>query len=173
MEAELIRWDLWSVIAFEEDIDGKSDVEVEAAHAQWLANRPVKTMSEVRLEIIARVMDLQLDHFLLLRDPKAIWDTLAGIHVTHGLVTRLALWRKFLCLVKDEKELMATWIGRVKHAAFQLVAISVVVLDEDWILVLTNRLDDSYESLVISLDSTSPQDLTLKYVVDQLLNDEM
>ncbi len=47
------------------------------------------------------------------------------------------------------------------------------VSDEDRILALTNGLDDTYESFVISLDSTAPQNLTLDYVVDRLLNDEM
>ena len=31
--------------------------------------------------------------------------------------------------------------------------ISVKVTDEDWILTLTNGLDDSYDSFIISLDS--------------------
>ncbi|KJA26440.1 hypothetical protein HYPSUDRAFT_180619, partial [Hypholoma sublateritium FD-334 SS-4] len=99
--------------------------------------------------------------------------TLAGIHVARGLATRLALRRSFLRLVKDEAETMSAWVGRVKRMAFQLVAIGVVVSDEDRILALTNGLDDTYEAFVISLDSTHPKNLTLDYVVDRLLNDEM
>lgn len=173
MEAELIRRDLWSVIVCEEDLVGKSDEEVDTARAQWLIKRTTKKMAEARSEIVARVCDSQLDHFLMLKDPKVIWETLAGIHVARGLATRLALRRKFLRLVKDEAETMSAWVGRVKRMAFQLVAIGVEVSDEDRILALTNGLDDTYESFVISLDSTAPQNLTLDYVVDRLLNDEM
>lgn len=173
MEAELIRRDLWSAVVVDEELDGKSEAEVAAAVAAWKAKRTSKKMAEARAEIVARVSDTQLDHFLLLRDPKEIWETLAGIHVARGLATRLALRRKFLRLVKDEKENMSAWIGQVKRMGFQLATIGVEVSDEDRILALTNGLDDSYESFVISLDSTLPQDLTLTYVVDRLLNDEM
>lgn len=173
MEAELIRRDLWSVIALEEDLEGKTKEEVEAAQLQWITKRSAKKMAEARSEIVARVSDSQLDHFLTLKDPMKIWETLAGIHVARGLATRLALRRKFLRLVKEGDETMSAWIGRVKRMAFQLVAIGVDVSDEDRILALTNGLDDSYEAFVISLDATQPQNLTLEYVVDRLLNDEM
>ncbi len=105
MEAELIRRDLWSVIVCDEDdLVGKTDEEVNAARVQWLNKRTAKKMAEARSEIVARVCDSQLDHFLMLKDPKVIWETLAGIHVARGLATRLALRRKFLRLVKDEGE---------------------------------------------------------------------
>ena len=40
-------------------------------------------------------------------------------------------------------------------------------------MALTNSLEDSYESFIISLDSTPTHDLMLAYIVDRLLNDEM
>jgi hypothetical protein len=49
---------------------------------------------------------------------------------------------------------MSAWVGRVKALSFKLEDIQVVMTDEDRILALTNGLDDSYGSFVISLDAT-------------------
>jgi hypothetical protein len=173
MEAELVHRDLWSGITFDEEVDGKTDAEVAAAKDSWKAKRSSKKMAEARAEIVARVADSQLDHFLSLRDPMQIWEVFAGVHIAHGLATWLVLRRKFLRLVKDEKETVAAGVGWVKKMAFQLVVIGIEVSDEDWILALMNGLDDSYELFVISLDLTPALDLMLAHIVNQLLNDEM
>jgi hypothetical protein len=102
-----------------------------------------------------------------------IWETLAQVHTARGFATRLALRRKFSRLVKNEEETMSAWFGRVKTLSFKLEDVGVVMTDEDRILALTNGLDDSYESFIISLDATPADQLTLEYVVDRLLNEEV
>ncbi|EMD40198.1 hypothetical protein CERSUDRAFT_92698 [Gelatoporia subvermispora B] len=86
----------------------------------------------------------------------------------------IAAWHESQLAARDDvSEPMSAWIGRVKEMVFRLEDIGVKVDDEDRILALTNGLDDSYEAFVISLDATPTAQLTLEYVVNRLLNEEM
>ena len=171
MEATLIRLGLWEVVMYEGDLDG-SEEDVKKSRESWLKKRTAKKMSDARAEIVLRVEDSQLAH-MRERDPEVIWRNLAQVHVARGFATRLALQRQFLRLVKGEKESMAAWVGRVKGFSFRLEDIGVEVSDEDRILALTNGLDNSWDSFVMSLDAMAPELLKMTHVVDRLLNEEM
>ena len=142
IEAELIRKKLWSNIICIED-EPPEDLkpeEKEAWRAAKLAKRSKSQMAEARAELILRVEDSQLAH-MKSRDPLEVWEELKKVHVARGLASRLALRRRWWRMVKDDKEVMSAWIGRVKGAAHQLVEIGVEVSDEDRILVLMNGLE--------------------------------
>ncbi|KAG2755360.1 hypothetical protein P692DRAFT_201801279 [Suillus brevipes Sb2] len=85
----------------------------------------------------------------------------------------MALRRKLLTATKGTAEAMSAWISRVKGMALDLEDIGVTVDDEDRILALTTGLDKSYDSFVISLDSTVTADLTFDHVVNRLLNEDV
>jgi hypothetical protein len=67
----------------------------------------------------------------------------------------------------------SAWISCVKNISFMLGNISVIMTDEDHILALTMGLNATYDSFIISLDSTPTADLTLNYVVHCMLNEEV
>ncbi|OJA07944.1 hypothetical protein AZE42_11021 [Rhizopogon vesiculosus] len=75
------------------------------------------------------------------------------------------LRRKFHALKKADDVSMQAWIAEVLRIAFQLQEIAVDVTDEDLILVLTLGLPSSYENLIVSLDATPPDELTLDHVI--------
>ena len=56
---------------------------------------------------------------------------------------------------------MSAWVSHVKLMSFRLEDIGVDVSDEDTILALTMGLNKSYDSFIISLDTTPPKQLTL------------
>jgi hypothetical protein len=170
MEAELIRKGLWDQVYVEVDITGKTEDEVKAELQKLMTKR--KKMAEARAEIILRIERDQLAHARD-RDPKIIWETLARLHRARGLGTRMALRRKLLTATKGAAESMSAWISRVKGMALDLEDIGVNVDDEDRILALTTGLDKSYDSFVISLDSTATADLTFDHVVNRLLNEDI
>ena len=172
IEAHLIRKDLWGTVTCETDTDGKTDADIEVIWTDWRKKRSAKKITEAYAEIVLRVEDSQLVH-MRSKDPEVIWDTLAQVHRARGLATRLALRRKFLTSVKGAEESMSAWVGRVKSMSFRLEDIGVDVSDEDTILALTMGLDKSYDSFIISLDTTSPDQLTLDYVVSRMLNEEV
>ena len=73
-------------------------------------------MAEARVEMVLRVEDSQLAH-MWSWDPMEIWMALARVHIAQGFAMRLALRRKFMCLVKGTEESMVAWIGCVKTLA--------------------------------------------------------
>src|ERR1700683_3138361 len=172
IEAHLIWKDLWGTVTCEADTKGKTDAEVEAIWEDWRKKRSAKKITEAYAEIVLRVEDSQLVH-MRSKDPETIWDTLAQVHRARGLATRLALWRRFLTSVKEMEESMGAWVGHVKSRSFRLEDIGVDISDEDSILALTMGLDKSYDSFIISLDTTPPEQLTLDYVISRMLNEEV
>ena len=107
------------------------------------------------------------------REPTVIWEALAQIHIARDFATWLALWRQFSRLVKDTKESMVAWIGRVKSFAFRLENVGVNISDKDCILALTNGLNSLYNAFVILLDVMAVDQLTLAQVTDRLLNEKV
>ncbi|EMD30468.1 hypothetical protein CERSUDRAFT_38145, partial [Gelatoporia subvermispora B] len=139
----------------------------DANYSEWVIRMEAELVRKDLWDVIelpAPMKDLKTEKEI------AAWHEM---HVAQGLATRLRLRRQFLRLVKDVSEPMSAWIGRVKEMAFRLEDVGVKVDDEDRILALTNGLDDSYEAFVISLDATPTAQLTLEYVVNRLLNEEM
>jgi uncharacterized short protein YbdD (DUF466 family) len=171
MEAHLIRKELWGLVTCEMDMDGKTESEIEAIWEDWRKKRSKKKIADAYAEMVLRVEDLQLAH-MRSRDPETIWDTLAQVHRARGLATRLALRRKFLTSVKGV-ETMSAWVGHVKSMSHRLEDVGVDVSEEDTILALTMGLDKSYDSFIISLDTTPPEQLTLEHVISRMLNEEV
>jgi gag-polypeptide of LTR copia-type len=123
-------------------------------------------------EIVLRVEDSQLAHMHSC-NPETVWDTLAQVHHVRGLATWLALRRQFLTSVKGMEEIMLAWVGHMKLMSHHLEDIKVDISDKDTILTLTMGLHKSYNSFIISLDTTPPKQLTLEHVISHMLNEEV
>jgi hypothetical protein len=75
-------------------------------------------------------------------------------------------------MVKDDKQPMQAWIAAVKHAAFKLEAADFEVHDINLIIALTQGLQDSYSSFIVSLNATPPNQLNVDSLIVHLLNEE-
>ena len=131
----------------------------------------MKRLAEARAEIILHVETSQLTH-VCDPDPTTIWKTLETVHCAHGFAMHLMLCRKFLMLHKSDEKSIQAWVAEVCCIAFQMQEVGVDVSDEDIILSLTLSLPSSYESFIISLDTTPPDQFTLDYVIVHLTNKE-
>ncbi|KAF8578158.1 hypothetical protein K439DRAFT_1308626, partial [Ramaria rubella] len=101
-----------------------------------------------------------------------VWNSLHSIHIARGLGSRMALMRHFFAMRKDGDQSMREWVASVQHMAWKLGEVGTTPSQEQIILVLTSGLNDDYIPLIISLDSLPARQLTVKYVVQRLLNDE-
>lgn len=164
MEAILIRKDLLGVV------DGSVIQPLGSPNS-----KPVKAFIQkkklARAEIILRISPSQLPH-VRDSDPQVIWDNLRNLHQSRGFASRLSLRRRFIGMKKGDAQSIQSWVADVRCIAFQLSEIDSTVPDEDVILVLTAGLPPSYESFIISLDTVSPNALTLDLVISRLLNEE-
>ncbi len=130
-----------------------------------------KKNDEALSEVILNLNPDQLSHARGSDDAHTVWTNLQTIHQSRGLGTRLSRRRDFFSMVKRDEQSMTSWIAEVRRAAFLLEEIGAVVNDEDVILVLT-KLPSTYDNLVVNLDGTPPQDLTVDYVIKRLVNEE-
>lgn len=164
MEAILIRGGFWGLVTGNEAL-GKDEVDEKKKKA--FAQR----QAQCRAEIVLRVEDSQLPHMADC-DPKAIWNALASVHCARGFGSRLQLRRHFITATMKKDQSMEGWIGEVRSRSNRLKVIDVSVSDEDIIVVLTAGLPSSYAPVIISLDSVKATELTLDFVITQLLNEE-
>ena len=67
---------------------------------------------------------------------------------------------------------MSSWIADVCRIGFQLSQMGVVIDNEEYILVLTMGLPSSYHTFIGTLENIGEADLTVDYVINQLLNEE-
>lgn len=177
MNALLIRNKLWfgavDVRTSKLASDGKPLPEAEylAKYEAALLARDVEKMAESRAEMILRVEPGQLSH-MLSEDPREIWRALKEVHQAEGFATTLALRRKFLTSKKSPMQSMTDWIGVIQTLAQQMRSANITVEEMDTILAITIGLPSSYEPIVISFDAMDEKDLTLRYVIKRLINDE-
>ena len=122
-------------------------------------------------EIILRVEASQLPH-LRDPDPHVIWTHLRSLHQSRGFASRLTLRRHFITMKKSDSQSIQSWVADVCCIVFHLEEISVDIPNEDIILVLTACLSNSYEPLIVSLNSVVHNTLTLDFIIFHLLNKE-
>jgi hypothetical protein len=164
MEMLLIKMDLWEIV--------KGTKTLPPGNPGTAAVRSfLKKQKLARAEIALKVDDSQLV-YTKKEDPKEIWDKLENVHMARGLATRLALRRRFHSMSKDDLQSMQSYIAIVQDVARRLEDLGAKISDEEIILALTEGLPQSYESLIVSLDATLPDQLNVDHVITRLLNEE-
>ncbi|THH30569.1 hypothetical protein EUX98_g3640 [Antrodiella citrinella] len=113
----------------------------------------VRKAAEARAEIVLHIEPSQLPHVC---DPDVtlVWATLKSVHQSRGFGTCMSCRRTFFSMRMDPDILMSRWIAKVRRATFLLQEVGGAVTDEDTIVILTNRLLRSYESIIISVMDT-------------------
>lgn len=148
-------------------VSGKDAAELKSK----LAARDTTKFAAAKAFLVMRVMPSQLVH-MQASDPREVWLSLERIHRALGLSTRIGYRRSFLTARKGDDQSMQAWVTEVRRLAQLLESAGVDVDDEDVILVLTMGLPETYSPVVVSLDATHPDVLTVDFVIARLLNEE-
>ncbi|KAF8580168.1 hypothetical protein K439DRAFT_1357759, partial [Ramaria rubella] len=101
-----------------------------------------------------------------------VWNSLCSIHIACSLGSHMALMCHFFTIHKDGDQSMHEWVASVQHTAWKLGEVGATTFQEHIILILISGLNNDYIPLIISFNSPPPCQLTVEYVVQQLLNDE-
>jgi hypothetical protein len=163
-KASLIRKGVWGVV------DGSITQPATGPNSNIMISFK-KKQQEAFADIVLNLSPSQLPH-ISSDNPKELWDTLEAIHTARGVASRLTLRRSFWKLTKQPDQSMKSFIADARRLKHQLGDIGVTVGDEEMILVLTGGLPPSYDYLVVSLDATPEDDLTVEYVINRVLNEE-
>lgn len=164
MEALLEEKELWDVVT------GDEPVPTTGPTSKAMKNY-VRKQKSARAKIILHLHKSQLPHARF-DTPKEIWDNLKRVHQARGYGTVLAMRRKFFSMGKLEDQSMQAWIASVRDIAYRLEAADFKINDVDLILALTQGLPEEYTSLIVSLDATPVDQLSVDSVINRLLNEE-
>ncbi|THG93073.1 hypothetical protein EW026_g8058 [Hermanssonia centrifuga] len=165
IEALLVKKNLFDVVSGEEGRPLGSD-NTKAVKA-WK-----RRLQKAKLELLLNIELNQLSHTTHTADAHNIWESLQQVHEACGFGTQMARQREFFTMKIKPNLPIACWIAKVRCASFLLAQIGGSVTKEDTIVVLANGLPFSYDNLVVNLDSTPANQLSLLYVVTRLLNKE-
>jgi hypothetical protein len=137
-----------------------------------------------RAKIVLAIQPSQIPHVRDTTDPANIWKNLARIHRARGLGVLLTMRMEFLMMTMPSDSTIATWVAKVRHAAYCLEecyraeedsvssASLSIISDLDKVGVLLNGLPPSYQTVIVSITGTPLSSLNFETVVAHLMNEE-
>ena len=157
----LIDKEIWDVV------DGSEAPPKEEKELKLWNAKDKKALATICLT----VKDSELVHIRSCTSSAEAWKKLAEVYETKGLARRLYLRRKFFTAQLQDGTAMQAHINKIMMLAEQLDAIGAGVSDEDIAMTLLCSLPESYENLIIALESRA-DGLTSEFVRSRLLQEE-
>jgi hypothetical protein len=164
MEMKLRKLGVWSIVNGTESRPVGSD------------NHKVVKAWQTRVdlamsEIIGEVLDSQLVHTRVSRDPADIWARLQATHVSQGLGSIIAIWQHFFTLKKANGTSVQAHASIIRELADRLTGLGDGPSETLMVSVLMLSLPESYSTLIISLD-THDNRTNFDFVVQRCMNEE-
>ena len=103
---------------------------------------------------------------------KALWDKLETLYQSKSLVNKLFIWKKLYNLRMKDGDSMIEHLNAFNIVVSQLSSVDIKISDEDKCISLLCSLPDSWDSLVIAIDSNATT-LQFDEIVSSLLMEEM
>jgi len=162
MQQLLVRQGLWKYV--KNPWPNKDDKD---AYSAWEEGCE-KARSEIALRVSAEVMHIVRAS----EDPAAIWKSFRTTLGSKGWTKRLALRRQLFYTGRQNTQSMRSWANGIRELARKITDLGGTVSDDDLIVVLTNKLPDSYQPLIVSLELVNEAERTVDYIVSRLINEE-
>ena len=106
-------------------------------------------------------------------DTKALCEKLKGRYERKTTQNKTFVTRKLMNLKLKGGRYVAKHLSEFQDLANQMVAMKLIINDELQALLFLSSLPDNYETLVVSLNNSTPNDvLQLATVKDSLFNEE-
>jgi hypothetical protein len=127
---------------------------------------------EALSQIALTVSDGVIGHIRTAKTARQAWLKICSVFEQKGLASQVFLRRKLINVKFDGNQPMQNHINNVRQLSDQLEAIGDAVKDRELAIIILCSLPERYNSLVISLESRSPEDLTFDMVAGRLLAEE-
>jgi hypothetical protein len=162
MKNVLMERELWEIV------DG---TEVLAEDADDNARRRFQQrMNKALATIVLSVSDDQIHLIDEAKTPLEAWTNLQTHFERSSLANRLFLNRKLQGLRMSNEDSMHEHVKKFKEIVRKLSAIGAPVPDDYQVTILLNSLPDSYDSLIVALESRA-EGLTMEFVQERLLHE--
>ena len=132
-----------------------------------------KRDNQALAQIALTVSNNELVHLRNAKSSHEAWNKICSVYEAKGLAAKVYLRRRFFNVkyVDNGVGSMQTHINLVRDLADQLDAISASVTDEDMAMTLLCSLPESYDYLIVALESRVDE-LSFDFVSTRLLSEE-
>lgn len=134
--------------------------------AAWLAKD-----GKARAVIGLALENNQLTHVMKAETAKEMWEVLQKIHHRSSLVNKIHVLRQLLRLQLEEGGNMADHIASVMELSQRLEAMGEQLSGFWLVAILLSSLPQSYDGLIVALESRKDDELDLEYVKGKLLDE--
>jgi len=116
--------------------------------------------------------DLPARQIKTAKSANEVWTKLENIYEAKNTTNRLILKKRLSTLHMGNNDNMTDYLDKFRTTLEELEAVGSILEEEDKIATLLNSLPDSFENLVVSLESRGNQ-IDLDFVMARLLQEEM
>ena len=99
------------------------------------------------------------------------WSKLENHYEVKSLANKLFLRKRYFTATMSENDTMMVGINKMRCLAEQMASVGAQVSEEDQVATLLCSLPDSYNNLIVALESRANQ-LTLEFIIARLLHEE-
>ncbi len=164
---------LWEIVDGTEvapantNVSGKDDTK-QQAYIDWK-----KRDNQALAQIALTVSNSELVHIRNAKSSNEAWSKICSVYEAKGLAAKVYLRRRFFNIkyIDNGVGSMQSHINLVRDLADQLDAIGAAVTDEDMAMTLLCSLPESYDYLIVALESRVDE-LSFDFVSTRLLSEE-
>ena len=127
---------------------------------------------EALSQIALTVSDGVIGHIRNAKTARQAWRKICSVFEQKGLSSQVFLLRKLLNVKLDDGESMQSHINKIRELSDQLEAIGDPVRDRQLAIITLCSLPERYNSVVTSLESRPPEDITFDMIAGRLLAEE-
>ena len=165
MQMALEDKDLWDIVSGGEvEPTGEGTTE---ASVQKFRKRARKALATICLSL----SDSQLSLVRSANTAKDAWSKLENHYEVKSLANKLFLRKKYFTASMSEGDTMMEHINKMRSLAEQMASVGAQVSEEDQVATLLCSLPDSYDNLIVALESRA-YNLTLEFIFARLLHEE-
>ena len=131
-----------------------------------------KRDNQALAQIALTVSNSELVHIRNAKSSCEAWLKVCSVYEAKGLAAKVYLRRRFFNVKLQDGTTMQTHINHVRDLADQLFNIGAGVSDEDIAMTLLCSLPETYDYLIVALESRSSEELTSDFVSARLIAEE-
>jgi gag-polypeptide of LTR copia-type len=117
------------------------------------------------------ISDEEIVHIRDTTTGRDAWKALIKAHQVAGLSARVFLWRQ-LFAAKFVSGTVESHINHIRNLASQLQSAGAKIEQEEVASIIISSLPESWDSLIVALESKAMSDLTIEYVSSRLIHEE-
>ena len=122
--------------------------------------------------ICLHLKDSQLLSVSKAKSSEEAWTSLETMYEVKNTASLLHLLQRFFTIKMNEGDSIATHINKLRELTEQLASIGEEISDLYFVMTLLGSLPESYQTLVVTLGTQDPKQLTLEMVTAMLMQEE-